>query len=77
MSTMNISLPESMKQYVEQRTVDGEYSTASEYIRELIRSDHDKHALLAKIFQGMESPMLAEDTFDYLRTLRGATGERG
>lgn len=73
---MNISLPESMKQYVEQRTVDGEYSTASEYIRELIRSDHDKHALRAKIFQGMESPMLAEDTFDYLRTLRGATGER-
>jgi antitoxin ParD1/3/4 len=37
METMNISLPSSLKSFVETQVVDGGYSTASEFIRELIR----------------------------------------
>lgn len=40
--TMNISLPENMKGFVEERVENGGYSTASEYIRELIRADQKR-----------------------------------
>jgi antitoxin ParD1/3/4 len=38
-SPMNISLPERLKQYVEKRVEEGNYSSATEYICELIRAD--------------------------------------
>ncbi len=39
MTTMNISLPEQMKDWVEARIDAGEYHNASEYMRDLIRRD--------------------------------------
>ena len=39
MDTMNIALPESMKQFVQEQTAAGGYSSVSEYVRELIRYD--------------------------------------
>jgi antitoxin ParD1/3/4 len=44
MQTLNISLPESMKQYVDEQVDVGEYSSASEYIRELVRADQKRRA---------------------------------
>jgi antitoxin ParD1/3/4 len=44
MQTMNISLPDPMKQYVEEQVAAGDYSSASEYIRELVRADQKRHA---------------------------------
>jgi antitoxin ParD1/3/4 len=41
---MNISLPDPMKQYVEERVSAGDYSSASEYVRELVRADQKRHA---------------------------------
>ena len=43
METMNISLPDPMKQYVEERVSAGAYSSASEYVRELVRADQKGH----------------------------------
>ena len=43
MTTMNISLPDSMRAFIEQKVAQGGYSTASEYIRQLVREDQ-KHA---------------------------------
>ena len=40
--TMNISLPETMKTFVEERLVTDGYGTVSEYVRELIREDQKK-----------------------------------
>ncbi|HUY31222.1 MAG TPA: type II toxin-antitoxin system ParD family antitoxin [Pirellulales bacterium] len=37
MTSLNVSLPEPMKAFVESQVADGDYSTASEYIRSLIR----------------------------------------
>ena len=44
MQTMNISLPDPMKQYVEQQVTAGAYSSASEYVRELVRADQKRKA---------------------------------
>jgi antitoxin ParD1/3/4 len=42
MKSMNISLPLAMKRYVDARVKQGTYSTASEYVRQLIRDDQEK-----------------------------------
>lgn len=39
MQSMNISLPDPMKKYVEEQVNAGGYSSASEYVRELVRAD--------------------------------------
>ncbi len=39
---MNISLPDPMKQYVEEQVKAGGYSSASEYVRELVRADQKR-----------------------------------
>ena len=43
MTSMNVSLPEELKEYVEAQTKSG-YSTPSEYVRELIRGDQKRRA---------------------------------
>ena len=49
MATMNISLPDAMKQWVEQQAHSGRYSNASDYVRDLIRQDQDKAAKIANM----------------------------
>jgi antitoxin ParD1/3/4 len=44
LQTMNISLPDPMKQYVEEQVSAGGYSSASEYVRELVRTDQKRKA---------------------------------
>lgn len=40
MATMNISLPDQMKNWVEECVQNGRYSNSSDYVRDLIRRDH-------------------------------------
>jgi len=49
MATMNISLPDTMKSWVENQTVDGRYSNTSDYIRDLIRKDQERSDAIAAI----------------------------
>ncbi len=42
MATMNISLPEQMKAWVEECVHSGRYANSSDYVRDLIRRDHLK-----------------------------------
>ncbi len=44
MSTMNVSLPEALKAFVDERVQRDGYSTSSEYVRELIRADRVRRA---------------------------------
>ena len=59
MATMNVSLPDSMKAWVESQTENGQYSNASDYIRDLIRKDQERRnaiaILQAAITEGVES----------------------
>jgi antitoxin ParD1/3/4 len=57
MTSMNVSLPEELKEYVEAQTKSG-YSTPSEYVRELIREDQKRRAkakLDALLLEGLNS----------------------
>jgi len=42
MTSLNISLPEALKQYVETQVATGDWGTPSEYVRELIRQDKER-----------------------------------
>ena len=42
MATMNVSLPDAMKEWVEGRSQSGRYSNASDYVRDLIRRDQER-----------------------------------
>ena len=58
MATMNISLPDQMKDFVENQVSDGGYSTVSEYFRELVRKDQKQKAqekIEALLLEGLES----------------------
>jgi antitoxin ParD1/3/4 len=55
MSTMNISLPESLKSFVDQQVNQRGYSTSSEYVRELIRKDQERTGLRDLLLQGAAS----------------------
>ena len=41
MATMNVSLPDEMREWVEQQAKSGRYANASDYVRDLIRHDQD------------------------------------
>ena len=49
MAQMNISVPEGLKQWAEQRVAEGRYSSTSDLIRDLIRSRQEVEAELAAL----------------------------
>lgn len=64
MATMNISLPDEMKNWVEENVQTGRYSNASDYVRDLIRNDHRKLSeLRAALIEGENSG--SSSVFDF------------
>ncbi len=67
MESMNISLPEPLKTFVDSQISTGRYSSASEYVRELIRADEKRKAdeqlesLLLAGLKGEETVMSRAD----------------
>lgn len=68
MATMNVSLPDSLKDFVQQRAKSSDYSNPSDYIRALIRADKQRaaeekleQALLLGLNSGPSTPV--DDTF--------------
>lgn len=47
MAQMNISVPDALRQWAEQRVAEGRYASTSDYIRDLMRRDQDAAAELA------------------------------
>jgi antitoxin ParD1/3/4 len=70
MSTMNISLPDSLKDYVDEQVSECAYGTSSEYVRELIRKDQDRKRLRAILLQGAQSGLADPADADYFESLR-------
>jgi len=80
MTTMNISLPEAMRKFVEKQISEEGYSTASEYIRALLR-DEQKRKAKAKLedllLEGIKSGDPIEVTPEYWEDLRRHLKARG
>jgi antitoxin ParD1/3/4 len=70
MATMNVSLPEEMKEWVEQQSVDGKFANASDYVRDLIRRDIKRTEgiarLQAEIDKGRAGPFREYNSTDEL-----------
>jgi antitoxin ParD1/3/4 len=49
MATLNISLPDQMKTWVETQATGGRYASASDYVRDLVRKDQERAAAIAEI----------------------------
>lgn len=64
MATMNISLPDQMKAFVEAQAEGGKYANSSDYVRDLIRRDAERvakvRALQEKINEGFASGICEE-----------------
>ncbi len=76
MATMNVSLPDPMKHWVEAQTRSGRYSNESDYVRDLIRRDQERAAkqaeLQALINEGMASGISERSMDEVLEAARAA-----
>jgi antitoxin ParD1/3/4 len=70
MSTMNISLPDTLKAFVDAQVNKGGYGTSSEYVRELIRKDQGRLQLRALLLSGAGSAPTAPAAGAYFEGLR-------
>jgi len=70
MSTMNISLPESLKAFVDEQVGQRGYGTSSEYLRELIRRDQDRTQLRGLLLAGAASEPTQPVDAAYFEALR-------
>lgn len=70
MSTMNISLPETLKTFVDEQVSQRGYGTSSEYVRELIRKDQDRLQLRGLLLAGASSSPAAPADARYFEGLR-------
>jgi len=55
MSTMNVSLPEALRSFVESQVTEQHYGSTSEYVRYLIRRDQERVALRQLLLAGAAS----------------------
>ena len=83
MGTMNISLPDTLKSFVDDQVKQRGYGTSSEYVRELIRKDQDRLQLRGLLLAGASSAPAAPADSKYFQGLRkrvfvgGKSGTRG
>jgi antitoxin ParD1/3/4 len=77
-ATLNITLPEELERYLEERVAEGGYGSPGDYVRALIREDQERRAremVDRLLLEGLESePDLV--TPEYLADLRREAKER-
>jgi antitoxin ParD1/3/4 len=82
MQSINISLPDPLKQFVEGQIAQGHYSSVSEYVSELICADEKRKAeaeLEAKLLDGLrevEAELTAVEWADIRKEARAAVAVR-
>lgn len=71
MVTMNVSLPEALKQFVDEQVSERGFGTTSEYVRELIRYDRDRSLLRERILASADAEFSEPMDAGYFQRLRG------
>ena len=77
MTTMNISLSDALKSFVDDQVGAGGYSSSSEYVRELIRKERDRQHLRGLLLEGPASPPAVTADAGYFDELRGRVRDVG
>jgi antitoxin ParD1/3/4 len=78
-TSMNISLPDTLRQWVEERVTAEGYGTASEYFRALVREDQKRQAaeeLDRKLIDALESGESTEMTPKDWKHIRSTVRQR-
>jgi antitoxin ParD1/3/4 len=78
MATMNVSLPDKMKAWVEEQVQTGRYGNSSDYVRDLVRRDQERAAKKAEferlVQEGIDSgisPLTPDEVFANARRKAG------
>jgi antitoxin ParD1/3/4 len=75
MTTMNISLPDSLRRFIDKQVAEGGYGSTSEYVRELIRRDQDRRRLREALLEGATSAPAVTADVAWFRALRDGLEE--
>ncbi|MEK7343092.1 MAG: type II toxin-antitoxin system ParD family antitoxin [Pseudomonadota bacterium] len=70
MATMNISLPDRMKIWVEAQADTGRYSNASDYVRDLIRRDQERHGAVSHMQRLIDEARASGESSDTMNDIR-------
>lgn len=70
MSTMNISLPDALKSFVDDQVSQRGYGSSSEYVRDLLRRERDRLQLRGLLLEGAASPATSTADAAYFEQLR-------
>jgi antitoxin ParD1/3/4 len=76
MSTMNISLPDTLKAFVDAQVAERGYGTSSEYVRELIRKEQERQHLRGLLLEGAASLPATPADARYFQALRATVRGR-
>ena len=77
MATMNVSLPDPMKTWIEVRLKDGRFSNTSDYVRHLIRRDQERAQAIEVLQQAIDEGVKSGEPapFDF-KTFKARMRER-
>lgn len=71
MATLNISMPKTMREWIDAQIEAGEYANASDYIRDLIRHDQrQRDTLRLALIEGEKSGISKHSVTDIARNTR-------
>jgi antitoxin ParD1/3/4 len=70
MGTMNISLPDELRSFVDEQVATRGYGSTSEYLRDLIRRERDREHLRTLLLEGANSPQTGIADRAYFDKLR-------
>ena len=79
MAVVNISLPDQMKIYIDERLNEGRFSSTSEYFRDLVREDQKQRVqerLEKLLLEGLESGESINVTEEYIQQKRAGLMQR-
>jgi len=62
MAQMNISIPDKLKSWAEQRVAEGRYSSTSDYVRDLVRRDQEAEEAMRRLRAAIDDGLASEET---------------
>ncbi|HSG32773.1 MAG TPA: type II toxin-antitoxin system ParD family antitoxin [Thermodesulfobacteriota bacterium] len=73
MATLNISLTDSMRKWIDEQVKSGEYANASDYMRDLIRHDQREHEVIRlALIEGERSGISNRKVSDIVAATKGS-----
>lgn len=76
MATMNISIPDPMKSWVERQSEQGRYANSSDYVRDLIRRDQVRTEAIAHMQALVDEGLASGEGSRSMTQIRAAARQR-